>query len=362
MIYVIADDITGAAEIAGVAHRYGLQTSLSTSVPSANEGIDVVVIATDARSYSAPEAARMTADVAKEISSMTASGEKVVIFRKTDSALRGNVREELQAIIDNTHYTDVVYMPANPSKGRIISDGTYYVNGTPIAETDFRFDPEFPAWSSSVAERFPGLRFANATTKEDVAEVVLNALADGCMLAGAADLFAALIERVFDVKPCSADASRKSLTSIVADARDGGVLIVCGSTLSKVMDLNISVESMPLDVFYEEADAHDWTERILGRYERNRSCILAIGDKEIRKGKEAAIYLRETMAEVTCSLLKAHEPAELIIEGGATAFAILARTAYSVFSITDEIAPGVVRMTTDSGMHITMKPGSYSWK
>ena len=171
MIFVIADDITGAAEIAGMAHRYGLHTTLTTSVPSSiEEGADVVVFATDARSVSPAEAYAMTAEVAQAVTAWLCTGDEKgkIIFRKTDSALRGNVREELQAIIDHSRYSEALYLPANPSKGRVIRDGIYYIGDKPIAETDFRFDPEFPATTSSVAERFPGLPFADAVTKADI--------------------------------------------------------------------------------------------------------------------------------------------------------------------------------------------------
>ena len=100
-IVVIADDITGAAEIAGIAHRYGLRTilSLSSSPLGGNEGgfdADVIVIATDARSYGPEEAARMMKEA---MSSIPLEGGTWGVFHKVDSALRGNVKEELDAIL-----------------------------------------------------------------------------------------------------------------------------------------------------------------------------------------------------------------------------------------------------------------------
>ena len=59
MTIVLADDITGAAEIAGISMRYGLKTLLITNItPSAHYDADTVVIATNIRS--------MTKEVAKE--------------------------------------------------------------------------------------------------------------------------------------------------------------------------------------------------------------------------------------------------------------------------------------------------------
>lgn len=350
MICVIADDITGAAEIAGIAHRYGLRSQLLVN-PEAAGNADVVVIATDARSYGAKEAAAMTASVTACLPS------DAILFRKTDSALRGNVEAEIDAVIASSAYDEAIYMPANPSKGRVIRDGVYYIDDTPIHETDFRFDPEFPAHSSSLEERFPSLRYANATTKAEVDAVVREAMTNHWLLAGAADLFCSLLEYVHGLQP----ASVKEFEGL---PENSSRLIVCGSTQSKMLSLGLRIESMPMDVFYEEAPAVTWVASIIECYRREKSVVLTIGDKEVRQGKAAAVYLRTAMAETTCALLSAHMPDELVIEGGATAFAIMQQLPWHVFKITDEIAPGVVRMTIEGAphsVHVTLKPGSYSW-
>ena len=95
MIIVIADDITGAAEIAGIAHRYGLKSTLHIdAMPEdmRDDDADVAVIATDARSYNADAAAEITANaVCSAYHSVGSLGTKNVVFRKTDSALLGYV-------------------------------------------------------------------------------------------------------------------------------------------------------------------------------------------------------------------------------------------------------------------------------
>lgn len=379
MIIVIADDITGAAEIAGIAHRYGLKSTLHIDAMPENmrdDDADVAVIATDARSYNADAAAEITANaVCSAYHSVGSLGTKNVLFRKTDSALRGNVEEELAAIIAHSPYEQAVYMPANPSKGRIIHNGIYYIKdnaqiasagdgenenwGTPIAETDFRFDPEFPALTSVVSERFPSLYCPDAVSANDVFRVVYNSFnaSRATLLAGAADLFAALLQYVY---PSTAPHS-ESFKGIAADARQ---LIVRGSTLSKNIPLGIPTEAMPDNVFYEREMPEEWADSIMQAWtESKRGMILTIGEKEIRKGKNAAVYLRTAMAKVCCALIDNSLPDELIVEGGATAFAIMQRMPWRSFSVTDEIAPGVVRImpVENSRIHITLKPGSYEW-
>lgn len=420
-IIVIADDITGAAEIAGIAHRYALRTQLvvfdkdiadrqhpgdnvlqdaspgchRTGDVLQNVSADVLVVATDTRSCSADEARAVTKAVVDMLP------EDVLVFHKTDSALRGNVVAELEAF-----GREAVYMPANPSKGRIIRGGVYYVGDKPIHETDFRYDPEFPAVTSDVHERFPSLTIPDATCKADVDAIVSDAIGKGLMLAGAADLFASLIEQVKGARECNCQRedginpqpnthnqkpktenpqpTTHNLTPTTDNLRPTTRLIVCGSTQSKALMLGLPVIEMPDDVFWER-EKH-WNislsdiekqrnvslsadEKQSGNVQgegRQPGAILAIGNKPVREGKEAAVYLRTVMAEACCSLLQDMQPQELIIEGGATAFAIISQTPYARFEIVNEFAPGVVRMKTtpdasQKELFITLKPGSYSW-
>ncbi|MDE6556282.1 MAG: four-carbon acid sugar kinase family protein, partial [Duncaniella sp.] len=152
MIAVIADDITGAAEMAGIAHRLGLRVVLTTDPYSLTGNADVAVIATDTRSMSEHEARELSAKYAAVLTSRNDISE---IFKKTDSALRGHVVAELEAILGATRYEDALFMPANPSRGRTIRDGLYYIGDVLLDQTDFSFDPEFPAVSARLVERFP---------------------------------------------------------------------------------------------------------------------------------------------------------------------------------------------------------------
>lgn len=352
MIAVIADDITGAAEMAGIAHRLGLRVKLTVE-PNPVPGCDVLVVATDTRSMSESEAADESRRVASALASMP---DVEHIFKKTDSALRGHVVAELEAILAATRYTDALYIPANPSKGRIIRDGVYYVGDKPIHETDFSFDPEFPAFSSKMAERFPdckakGISYADAMNVEDIEKAVASTDSTTTILAGAADLFTAFLQNCLTVNEC-----RHENPEI--DAADA--LIVCGSTQSKPIDCGAETFYMPTEV-YDEITAPDrWTDELTEAYGKRHAMILAVRDRH-RTGKYIAVYLRETMGDIVKRLISIHTPRELIIEGGATAFAILRKLGWDSFDITDEIAPGVIRMRSAGGTYITMKPGSYPW-
>ena len=94
MIAVIADDFTGAAEIGGIGLRYGLNVVIETEDIQSHNA-DLLIIATDTRSLSAKEASEHIFQITKELQKLKPQ----FIFKKIDSALRGNIAEELLAEI-----------------------------------------------------------------------------------------------------------------------------------------------------------------------------------------------------------------------------------------------------------------------
>ena len=363
---VIADDITGAAEIAGIAFAQGQQVRLvcGGSVCCCDTATnETTVIATDTRSMSEADAVAETHRIASAISHQPSA-----IFKKTDSALRGHVVAELTALMEAAGYQRAVYLPANPSKGRIIYGGTYYINGKPIHETDFSFDPEFPAKTSVLRERFPeaeakGIVMPDATSLEDISRVVETYNDGHTLFAGAADLFGALIGM-----GCLAIDFLNRPHPMPINPNNNSTLILCGSTQSKALDLGIPIAPMPLTVYDGSDDLSLWD---TSAYTTAHSLILTMPFTH-RTGKEAAVHLRSMMAQKAKELVALHLPDHLIIEGGATAWATLQALGWTQFEIVSQIAPGVVQMSATIACHtstseskrrvfVTLKPGSYPW-
>ena len=367
---VIADDITGAAEIAGIAFARGAEVRLVCGsvygVDNATHSTDVTtVIATDTRSMSEAEAVAET----KRISAAFVSPEgKKVIFKKTDSALRGHVVDELTALMEVTGYKRAVYLPANPSKGRIIRNGTYYirevrdegleVRDVPISETAFSYDPEFPAKTSILRERFPdaeakGIIMPDAESEEDIQKVIAKYNDGKTLFAGAADLFSAILGHSRETR--NTRDSRETRDTRVSNCPS--TLILCGSTQSKPLDLGIPIAPMPREIYDGSNDLSLWD---TSKYTKAHSLILSMPFTH-RTGKETAVHLRTMMARKAKELITQHCPDHLIIEGGATAWATLQTLGWTQFEIVAQIAPGVVQMSATNGTLVTLKPGSYPW-
>lgn len=78
MIAVIADDVTGAAELAGVASRNGMDVQFITEVNSSLPDTDVLVIATDTRSSDRQEAV----DTVRHIAGYLNERSDIAVFKR----------------------------------------------------------------------------------------------------------------------------------------------------------------------------------------------------------------------------------------------------------------------------------------
>lgn len=400
MIIVIADDLTGAAEIAGIGHAYGLSTSLLTGVNENLPVCDMIVIATDTRSMSEHDAVAETHSICQGIKAalpkltearqaamtplqraqaMAHPNEVLHIFKKTDSVLRGHVHMELRALIEESRYEQVMYLPANPSKGRIIRGGRYFINGTPIDQTEFKRDPEFPILTANVADAIgvrPGsrLRICDAEDQHDVTRVVKLAMnnRNATLLAGGADLFCAFLTDLG-----YKHSRHKQFAGL---SEKGSALIVCGSTQSTdisdkpyVQRHNMAVVPMPQEVFQtvvsRSITTKEAADRWMGRLKQGQvvsgktaSFILTIPYPSTGS-REAALALRTITADMTQRIVAQSPVSELVIEGGATAYSAIRKLGWSRFQVTQTVAPGVIRLhcLDASHTHLTIKPGSYDW-
>src|SRR6187399_3315742 len=145
MIAVIADDFTGAAELAGICLRYGLKVELCVGEVEYKNS-DVLIVSSDSRSLKKNEAIRVTEKLLKKILELKPK----LVYKKIDSVLRGYVLDELKVQMKLMNKSRAFIMPANPSLNRTIMNGDYFVDGVEITETGFVHDPEFPITTNSV--------------------------------------------------------------------------------------------------------------------------------------------------------------------------------------------------------------------
>lgn len=151
---LIADDLTGTFDASVPFAAAGV--SVVTSVEAAAEGgstiehcdSPVVAINSDTRHLDPCDAFLRVGFL---VEPAYRSGSRV-IFKKTDSVLRGNIGVELAAVWENAGRGCLHFLPAWPDMDRVTRDGIHYVEGRPVAETRFGQDPFDPVATSSISE------------------------------------------------------------------------------------------------------------------------------------------------------------------------------------------------------------------
>jgi len=106
---VIADDLSGAAELAGAAAGMGFSAEVHTHF-DASSGADVIAVDADSRGMASFEARRVVGEITEKVLRAAPKW----IYKKTDSVLRGNVRIEIERIASVAGLSGAMLMPANP--------------------------------------------------------------------------------------------------------------------------------------------------------------------------------------------------------------------------------------------------------
>jgi uncharacterized protein YgbK (DUF1537 family) len=189
-VLAIADDLTGALEAGAKFAGSGIP-SLVTIHTVQDSCHLVAVVDTESRHLPPGEAAAAVAHAA----SLPAR----ILYKKTDSTLRGNIGAELRALLAMRPEAHIVYIPAYPALGRTVREGRLSIEGVPVHESAFARDALNPIADSSIArllgERLP-CTIHDGETDGDVRRATAEALdrAGPTILAGPASVAAALAE------------------------------------------------------------------------------------------------------------------------------------------------------------------------
>jgi len=139
-VLAIADDLTGALEVGALFAAAGMRSVVTAGEKEVFDD-PVVVIDTETRHASCAEA--------ESIVEKRAAGWPSLVYKKTDSTLRGNIGAELRAL-HRLYGGPIAYVPAYPELGRTVVDGSVYVDGVPLANTWFAHDPLNPVHEGKV--------------------------------------------------------------------------------------------------------------------------------------------------------------------------------------------------------------------
>jgi uncharacterized protein YgbK (DUF1537 family) len=376
MIAVIADDFTGAAELGGVGIRHGYHVVIDTKV-NCNISADILIIATDTRSLDAECGAAEVGKITRELLALNPD----FIYKKVDSILRGNVGEELIAQMRACSRNRALVIPANPALQRTIREGIYYYNTKPLHEYNFT-DRGRKRNSSQVMDLLGSSVKTHASVVSTDDELPVKGL-----LIGNTEHVSDLDNWVQKIDAQTIPSGGSGFFDAILRARNDRrmvehrpvqlgqkILYICGSAFAgsrkAVSDAEFSgqkVVYMPEKLLYnEDADAAllaDWENQVMQAITEGSRVIVAIGKIHSEHTEDLPRRVRRAVADLVDSILREAKIDELIIEGGATAHAIIQKQKFSKFYPVNELAPGTIRMKVEENenLFLTLKPGSYLW-
>lgn len=319
---MIADDLTGALECGAKFAAHGAATRVCVQAEREDAaGVDVQVIDTESRHRSAEDAAAAVRAVAIRASPFA----PWMIYKKTDSTLRGNIGPELRALLEVFPERRILFAPAYPQMGRMVRDGVLFVDGVPLDQTPFARDPMNPVRGSRIADVLEGLRVEivdgeTCADVDDAAARIANS-AGSAIAAGPAALAGALAKLLYPSGPSTAPWPR----------------------LARCLVVNGSLHPASLGQV-EFARSHGCFD------ERWNLCEFDAGgaglERAGRTGERVASAVRESNVDA------------LVVFGGDTAYGIHAALGGEPFEPLGEIVPGVP-LSRCRGVHWITKAGGF---
>lgn len=153
LLGAIADDLTGATDLALTLSREGMRTVQVVGVPPAGfdyGDAEAVVIALKSRSVPAAKAVEMSLQALERLQQ---GGAQQIIFKYCstfDSTREGNIGPVTQALLAALREDLTIVCPAFPTNGRTIYRGHLFVGDLPLSESPMKDHPLTPMTDSSL--------------------------------------------------------------------------------------------------------------------------------------------------------------------------------------------------------------------
>jgi 3-dehydrotetronate 4-kinase len=401
----IADDFTGATDLANMLVRGGLRTVQLLGVPDRGDpvpDVDAVVVALKSRTIPPAEAVSQSLATLRWLQ---AAGARQIFFKYCstfDSTDEGNIGPVTDALMDELGADFTVACSAFPETGRTIFKGHLFVGDQLLSDTHMHHHPLTPMTDSNL------VAVLGRQTRRDVGLIQHNQIEQGAaaitaaMTALKADgKSIAIVDAVDDAQLTvigEALADLKLITGgsgialgLPANYRKAGLvgenpgadqvspvtglaLVLSGScstaTLAQVAVFATSRPTLPLDPLEIANDpstidrAIDWAKDKLSQgpalihASAPPDSVKAVQDKLGRN--EAGELVERAMAKIATALAEAGVR-RLVVAGGETSGAVVSALGVKGLLIGAQIDPGVPGTVTmgDQPMALALKSGNF---
>jgi uncharacterized protein YgbK (DUF1537 family) len=400
----IADDYTGASDLANTLTRAGLRTVQTIGVPADDlklPEVDAVVVSLKSRSIEAGIAVERSLAAEKWMRGRGATHVLFKICSTFDSTDKGNIGPVTDALRAASGDAIVVVTPAFPATGRTVYQGNLFVGAVPLNESPLKDHPLNPMHDSNL------VRVLARQSKTKVGLIDLATLSRGAdaVRARLADLArqgvsAAIIDAVFDsdletigkvavAHRVSVGASGIGLglaralggKQDAADATDakpiGGPAACLAGSCSQATLGQIARAEKIMPVLHLDPDqvvkgkdearrALAWARERLGSHPvliASSAAPEQVAALQARHGRDAAGHaIEQAMADIAEGLIGAGVR-RLVVAGGETSGAVVDRLGIPGFLIGAEIAAGVPVLRAvgakQGDMLIALKSGNF---
>jgi uncharacterized protein YgbK (DUF1537 family) len=405
----IADDYTGASDLANTLTRCGLRTVQTIGVPSDDldlPEVDAVVVSLKSRSIEAGLAVTRSRAAEKWLRGRGAGHVLFKICSTFDSTDAGNIGPVMDALRADSGDAMVLVTPAFPGTGRTVYQGNLFVGSVPLNESPLKDHPLNPMHDSNL------VRVLARQSQTKIGLVGLGDIARGAdaVRAGLADLAgkgfgAAVVDAVFDrdLETIGAVALDHRLSvgasgiglglaralvaaarvkpnapNAVSDAPVGGPAACLAGSCSQATLQQISNAGEAMPVLHLDTEkavtgkaeaqrALAWANKML---RHSGSVLIAssstpeqVAALQARHGRDAAGHaIEQAMADIAEGLVQSGVR-RLVIAGGETSGAVVDRLKIPGFLVGAEIAAGVPVLravgANEGAMLLALKSGNF---
>ena len=397
---IIADDFTGASDIASFLVENGLRTVQMNGIPQRPlpDGVDAVVISLKSRSNPVDEAIAQSLAALDWLRAQNCRQFYFKYCSTFDSTAQGNIGPVTDALLDALGEDFTVISPALPVNGRTIFNGYLFVGEVLLNESGMRNHPITPMTDASlirlmdaqsrgktglvacpdvaqgaarVRERFAelrrdGYRYAVVDSVDNAQLAVLaEACADLKLLTGGSGLGAYVAARLSGGKKGSdAFVPRKALTV----ALSGSCSVMTNKQVAAYQAI-APTHFVEAERCIHEGDAYieelyQWAVAHLGG-EYAPLLYATVPPDELkaiqqRFGVEKASHAIEQTFAALAVRLQAHGVRNFINAGGETSSIVVQKLGIDGFHIGRQIAPGVPWLRVlDDDLYLALKSGNF---
>lgn len=219
---VIADDFTGATDIAGMLVKGGMRTIQTIGVPAKGtipDDVDAVVVALKTRSIPAADAVTQSLAALKALQDAGCVRFFFKYCSTFDSTDAGNIGPVGDALLDALGARQAIYCPAFPVNGRTIFFGHLFVGDVLLSDSHMKHHPLTPMTDASL------VRVLARQTPHKVGLVALKQVQSGsAVLRGSLDKLASE-----GVRHVVVDAVADTDLGIIGEAIGDDTLVTGGS-------------------------------------------------------------------------------------------------------------------------------------